>query len=319
MYLSVIICAHNPRPEYLVRTLASLSKQTLPMAQWELILIDNASNEPLAARFDISWHPQSRHIHEATIGLTHARLRGIAEARGSILVFVDDDNVLAPDYLEVALGLVARMPWLGAFSGSTVGEYEVPLPSWASNMPIQLAVREISHAAWGCLPGTQSLQFAPVGAGMVIRQRVAEHYLRQVETDKLRQSLDRKGSLLSSGGDSDMAYCACELGYAVGVFPELSLIHVMPKERLERAYFLRLAEGMGFSHALLGYIWDNRMPPENTDRCFSVRVFDAYLRLRRRIAGNDPALWREQWQDATDRGIRRAHFVIAEMLSQSSS
>ena len=39
------------------------------------------------------------------LGLTPARLRGIRESRGELLVFVDDDNVLERDYLEVALAL----------------------------------------------------------------------------------------------------------------------------------------------------------------------------------------------------------------------
>jgi glycosyltransferase involved in cell wall biosynthesis len=317
--LSVVICTHNPRHEFMERVLNSLRDQTLPRESWELLLIDNRSDVPLSTRYDLSWHPYSRHVREEELGLNAANLRGIKEAKTDTIVFVHDDNVLAPDYLQVALEILGRMPWLGAFNGSTVGEYEVPLPTWASNMPIQLAVREITKAAWGCLPGTQCTPFAPVGAGMVIRKSIADFYAAKVRADKVRDSLGRKGGVLASGEDSDMAYCACELGYAVGVFPELSLIHVMPRQRLERAYFLRLAEGMGFSHAVLGYIWDKRMPEGDTRPCLSVRVFDAYQRLRRRMAGNELAIWREQWQDATDRGIRRAHAVIAEMLDQPSA
>ncbi|RYG01725.1 MAG: glycosyltransferase, partial [Chitinophagaceae bacterium] len=43
MNLSVVICAHNPNPEYLKRVLLSLQKQTLPIEKWELLLIDNKS------------------------------------------------------------------------------------------------------------------------------------------------------------------------------------------------------------------------------------------------------------------------------------
>jgi hypothetical protein len=45
--LSVILCTHNPRPDYLSRVLASLRGQTLPAEQWEFLLIDNASRQPL--------------------------------------------------------------------------------------------------------------------------------------------------------------------------------------------------------------------------------------------------------------------------------
>src|ERR1700722_2249773 len=98
--VSVIICSHNPRENYLRRVLDALRAQTLPAQEWELLLVDNASTEPLAGRFDLSWHPNARHVREEKTGLTPARLRGIAEANGELLVFVDDDNVLRSDYLQ---------------------------------------------------------------------------------------------------------------------------------------------------------------------------------------------------------------------------
>jgi hypothetical protein len=41
MQLSVIICCHNPRIDYLLRVLKALSEQTLLKERWELLLIDN--------------------------------------------------------------------------------------------------------------------------------------------------------------------------------------------------------------------------------------------------------------------------------------
>ena len=70
------------------------AQQTLPKDHWELLVIDNAFDRVLASEWDLSWHPQARHIREDELGLTPARLRGIAEARGDVFVFVDDDNLL---------------------------------------------------------------------------------------------------------------------------------------------------------------------------------------------------------------------------------
>src|SRR5580698_4641162 len=113
--VSVIICSHNPREDYLRRVLDALKAQTLPAKDWELLLVDNASKEPLAGRFNLSWHPNARHVREDKTGLTHARLCGIAEAKGDLLVFVDDDNVLRSDYLQACLKLSAARPDIGAF------------------------------------------------------------------------------------------------------------------------------------------------------------------------------------------------------------
>ena len=84
MNLSVIICTHNPRKDYLTRVLQALKAQTLPKDQWELLLIDNASDQELARSWDLSWHPHGRHIREDKTGLNFARARGFAEAQGEI-------------------------------------------------------------------------------------------------------------------------------------------------------------------------------------------------------------------------------------------
>ncbi len=100
MDLSVIICTHNPRADFLRRTLDALKEQTLARGEWELVLVDNASKTAVAGAWDLAWHPRGRHVREEELGLTHARFRGIREATGAVLVFVDDDNILAPDYLQ---------------------------------------------------------------------------------------------------------------------------------------------------------------------------------------------------------------------------
>src|SRR3954468_7009251 len=97
--LSVVICTHNPRPDYLYRVIDSLKAQTLPRHRWELLVVDNASAKlPIEAR-DLAWHPSAGIAREEALGLTAARIRGIALTAGDLIVFVDDDNVLASDYL----------------------------------------------------------------------------------------------------------------------------------------------------------------------------------------------------------------------------
>src|SRR5438045_2489860 len=101
--ISVIICTHNTRSDYFNRCLSVLETQTLPREKWELLLVDNASSPNRAPRPDLAWHPRARLVVEKQPGLTPARLRGIRESKGGLLIFVDDDNVLDPDFLETAL------------------------------------------------------------------------------------------------------------------------------------------------------------------------------------------------------------------------
>src|SRR5690349_21927962 len=132
MNLAVVICTHNPHAGRLRRTLAGLRAQTLPAAEWETLIVDNASQPALTpAAWGDAAPANLRIVSEPQLGLTAARRRGLSEARAPLCVLVDDDNILAPDYLAQAARLAAAHPRVGAFGGRSVPEFEVPPPDWA--------------------------------------------------------------------------------------------------------------------------------------------------------------------------------------------
>jgi len=249
MNISVVICTHNPREDYLKRVLEALKAQTLPKDQWELLLVDNASANPLAKTWDLSWHPNARHLHEKSLGLTHARLRGIAESQGELLVFVDDDNVLRSDYLHTALKISAEYPKIGAWAGSCFPEYEVEPPEELRPWLAGLVVEKLTASIWGKLRVWS--EAGPSGAGMVLRRSQGKYYYKLAANDPLRLSLDRCGKALGSGGDGDMALCGFSLGLGTGRFPELELTHLISSRRLTLEYLEGLYEGFGFGGAIL--------------------------------------------------------------------
>ena len=312
--LSVIICAHNPRLAYLQRVLEALRTQTLSKTQWELLLIDNASGDPLEPRIDLSWHPSARHIRQEELGLTSARLRGIKESQAELLVFVDDDNVLAANYLSAALELARSYPLVGAFGGSIVGEYETEPPDWAQPQLGSLAIIDVEKEHWALLPGTKSLVAAPAGAGLVIRREAAVYYMERAVNDSLRHGLDRKGMSLISSGDSDMVLCACALGLAIGRFPQLRMTHLIPSARLERNYFLRLHEAQVFSHAILVYIWDARLPVVEQKPCRSERLLRSYQAWRMRLRGEAVKEKKITFEDELNEAARRGLVKALQVL-----
>jgi glycosyltransferase involved in cell wall biosynthesis len=245
MKISVIICTHNPRLEYLHRTLEALGSQSLEYADWEILLIDNSSHEPLASRVDLSWHPLGRHIREEELGLTPARMRGIAEAKGDLLVFVDDDNVLRCDYLEVASRISETHPYLGAFGGSIEAEFEVaPDPRFQSLLP-GLAIRPVIGTKWANF----GIVSVPYGAGLCVTAKVAQTYAGNTNASEIRRSLDRRGSSLMGGGDLDLAMTSYDLGMGVGLFGDLGVTHLIDKRRLSPEYLRRVyVEGTYSSH-----------------------------------------------------------------------
>jgi hypothetical protein len=275
--ISVIICTHNPRPDYFSRVLTALRQQTLPLSEWELLVIDNQSVEPLAGGVDLAWHPAARVIREETLGLTPARLRGIKESSGKLLVFVDDDNILAHDYLSEALQIALDYPNLGAWGGCLRGEFETAPPSWSQRYWPYLGVRQATEDRWSNDPRDWNSQ--PCGAGLCVRQAVANRYVADVAANPLKQALDRKGSDLSSCGDSDLVQTSRRFGLGFGVFVRLHLVHLIPAWRLSEEYLLRLVQGVTASVHILHFLREGSLPEQRMTWMGRCQYWARMLRL----------------------------------------
>lgn len=249
MNLSIVICTHNPREDYLAATLASIAAQVPATGgkAIELILIDNASTAPLEGRIDLSWHPDARIVREERLGLTHARLRSFREARGEVILFVDDDNVLCPEYQNAVIAAFDADPSLGAAGGKSIPRYETAPPEWFASTGIDLACRNLGDeplsASWQFTePGSRSYPAcAPIGAGMAIRRSAYAEYVEEAAGSAIRLALGRKGADLASGEDNDMILTLLGKGWRIAYLPQLSLEHLIPAGRLSRDYLERYA------------------------------------------------------------------------------
>lgn len=252
--VTVAICTHNPNDFLFRRVLDSLKNQTLAKQQWELLIVDNCSNEPIQSYVDISWHPYARVVRENKLGLTYARLRSIREAMSSLLVFVDDDNFLQNNFLEEALAFISHHPRIGAFGPRIDGEFEIPVPPWLKPWTPFLAI----NSNWGDIVKTttdpKTSRAIPCGAGLCILKDIALKYADQVNRDKNRILLDRRGTNLYSSGDTDLVFTTIDLGYEVGYNPKMRLIHYMPKTRLCLSYIARLRRSGSISAYVVRYI-----------------------------------------------------------------
>jgi glycosyltransferase involved in cell wall biosynthesis len=305
--LSVIICAHSPRPDHLQRVLDALRSQTLAREEWELLLIDNGSRERLANQWDLSWHPSARHIREDEVGLTAARLRGISEAKGNLFVFVDDDNVLAPSYLDEALQISRGWPLLGAWGGTIKAEFEIEPEAWTQPLLINLGIREFFETIWSNDPENWRAQ--PCGAGMCVRGAVARAYAQCVTVDPIRRRLDRAGDSLSSCGDSDIVLTSRDFGQGFGNFPQLVLTHLIPATRVQPSYLIRLMQGITTSGVLLHYFRSGVVPPEPNP----LRVWARYI-LTWLTQGAHCARVYKASRDAVRVGVRTARYTASKKV-----
>jgi glycosyltransferase involved in cell wall biosynthesis len=307
MKLSVVICTHNPSVDYFRRSLEALRQQTHSSEDWELMVVDNGSTPAVAGRFDLSWHPRSRFVREDNLGLTHARLRGIAEARGQLIVFVDDDNVLEKNYLAETARIGEDFPFLGAWGGSTIGEYEIEPPPWFWCRESFVGVRVIPRSEWS--NQTDDFRTSPIGAGMTVRAAIARAYAEKCQGNAEGLSLDRKGEHLLGSGDLDLAYTACDLGYGKGVFASLKLTHLISEKRVSLGYMLRLVEGTAYSSVVLHALRGEPLPKGPRRLSWRQRLLETYL--TRNCSKEHRAIDRAQ-----ERGLRRGLEHVSEVASR---
>jgi len=108
MKLTVVIPTWN-RPAPLRRLVAQLDAQTLPARDFEVIVVDDGSTPVAAvALADLRLRLTVRIVRQENAGAAAARHAGALAARADLLVMLDDDMQVGPDFLEHHLAAHGR-------------------------------------------------------------------------------------------------------------------------------------------------------------------------------------------------------------------
>lgn len=100
IWVSVVVATYNRR-DLLRRLLEQLDQQTLDPARFEVVAVDDGSTEDMrAALADVTTRYARRIERQDNAGAAAARQRGVDLARGAIVVFLDDDMQVKPEFLE---------------------------------------------------------------------------------------------------------------------------------------------------------------------------------------------------------------------------
>ena len=231
MRVTVAIPTHN-RAEFLRQTLAGLATQDFPADQFEVLVIDNNSTDDTAAVVAAcaGKRPAPRWILETrSRGLDHARNRALAEARGEIVLFGDDDILVESDWITrmVAPWAGADAARIGAVGGEVIPIFPDGLPPWIAEWHGPLAFR----AEAGPVRPNQS----PMGANLAFPRRVFR------ELGPFHTGLDRTAGSYFSGGDSEMIRRLRTAGLEVWFAPAAAVRHQMPASRTTFRYAARHA------------------------------------------------------------------------------
>jgi glycosyltransferase involved in cell wall biosynthesis len=229
--VSVVICTYN-RCEMLKQTLMSVTEVSVPRGfDWEVIVVDNNSRDATAEVVQsFGSHPtvDVRYVFEGSQGLAYARNRGVAEAKGDIVVFTDDDVTVERSWLP-ELARVFEDPACLAAGGKIVAVWETPKPRWLQETGPYALDKVIVSLDYG--DQTIEAPKPPFGANMAFRKGVFSDY------GLFRTDLGRTGSVLLSGEEIEMFLRIMRGGGKIMYAARAIVYHPVAEERVRKSYF----------------------------------------------------------------------------------
>ena len=240
MDVSIIICTCN-RADELSKFLASLGQITVPASlQCETLVIDNGLPMPQSKRPKQPACPICPSLFlQSKQGQSHARNTGIANARGEIIVFTDDDLRFPTDWIARMIEPIQS----GQAQAVTGGVHIAPHleRSWMQEL----------HRAWlaETINRNKYIGNSLVGANMA--------FLRKVLTRVPRFDIELGPGALGFADDSLFSRQLEEAGYTIADQRDVIVEHHFLRSRLTRNSFGDTAGKHGRSSAYMMYHWEH--------------------------------------------------------------
>lgn len=239
--LTAIICTYN-RARYVGKLLESIAANDLVKTEYELLLVDNncTDNTREVCEAFAAAHPDVifRYTTESEQGLSAAKNRGIKEAKGDIIVYIDDDALVDPWYLRTYAEWFATHPETMACGGPIEPLYETSEPDWMTPYTKVLLTAWMNY-------GEKVREYPrgryPGGGNAAYRKEVFE------QVGGFNTALGRKGGNLMGSEEKDIFDKMHTLNMQILYLPEPVLHHCIPQAKLEKPYFDRLTLQMGIS------------------------------------------------------------------------
>lgn len=241
MKLSIIICTYN-RAKYIRPLLDSIVANDLPKQDYEIILVDNNCTDntrDICCTF-ASDHADVmfRYTIEPQQGLSAARNKGIKEATGDILVYIDDDAIVDTWYLRTITEYMDKKHDCMACGGPIIPLYETKEPQWMSHWTKELLT---AYMYFGDKERVYPGERYPGGGNAAYRTQVFK------EVGLFNTDLGRKGDSLMGAEEKDIFDKMRAKAWRPIYLPQMILHHIIPQKKLEQDYFDRLTLQMGKS------------------------------------------------------------------------
>ena len=224
MKTSVIVATHN-RPDSLRRLIASLAPE-LAADSRELIVAENGTPAPIELPLEA---PALKHLHEPRAGKCRIQNRAIAAASGEILVFLDDDLIVAPGYLAAVEDFFDTHREFAAMKGRILAAEDPGKKIGPMAVYLDLPIADHGDAV---------IEVRGVlGANMAFRADA----LRRVGLFD-----ERLGP--GAGGheeETEMSQRLRRAGFRIGYAPRALVYHEVDAARADRERFIRIARERG--------------------------------------------------------------------------
>jgi len=246
--VSVVVCCYNSA-EVIEPTIKALARQEVPQGvSCEVILVDNNCTDSTVQAAEDTWEKENspyplRIVKENEPGLIYARNTGVFSASYDILLFVDDDNILEPNWVKRLVDMYSRWPDVGAIGGYNEPLCEGEKPGWFDELSSMYACTPKREN-----PGESGVKRTLFGAGLSFRTSI----LRSVFASPVPLYLvGMKKDIPSRGEDSEICLRAGLMGWVLRYEKSLKLKHYILKRRLNWDYVLQCRRGGGNADIIL--------------------------------------------------------------------
>ncbi|MEO0349264.1 MAG: hormogonium polysaccharide biosynthesis glycosyltransferase HpsE [Cyanobacteria bacterium P01_A01_bin.15] len=221
-----------------------LLQEAIDGLRWEVIVCDNNSCDRTAevvAAYQQTWPKTSvlRYCFVAEQGAAFARQRAIVEAAGTIVAFLDDDNIPAGDWLSHVYRFAQDYPQAGAFGSQIHGDFQGTLPDGFEHIACFLAIVERGNVPHLYRPKSKIL---PPAAGLAVRRSA---WLDAVPE---RLFLNHKGKSAGlASEDLEALLHIQKAGWEIWYNSDMVITHQIPSNRLQQEYLVALLRCVGLS------------------------------------------------------------------------
>ena len=219
------------------RCVESLKNQTRKPD--EIVLVLDPIND-LVSFYRTRMYNEVKIVESPGFGLSNARNKGISEAKGDVVAFIDDAWADKRWLENLLRNFEDEKVWVAG--GKIVPVFDKERPRWLAE-----ELNWIVGCTYKGMPETKAVVRNPIGANMAFRREVFD------VAGKFRSEVGRYSKKLLGSEETELCMRLKKIKPEVKVIydPSAVVYHRVPESRAKRSYALRRAYYEGYSKAIL--------------------------------------------------------------------